>query len=531
VAKTPLPVATNEARPASSDSSEWGVSPGDQLGRYRLVRELGRGANGQVWEAHDPTLDVHVAIKVLSKDSSARGTERLVREARAAARLRHHAIVRATDFGAHEGRPYLVLEHLVGETLENRVRRRGPLAAIEGVRQMLPLLDALHFAHEGGIVHRDVKPDNIFLAEESGRPGLPCPKLLDFGVAVDTRGSEPRLTSGGALIGTPAFMSPEQASGRRDIDRRADVWAMAVTYYECISGREAFRCSDLADLLEQVMTATPVTFAGLSGADEALFTIFRRALAKDREERFPTARSFGNALARWLVTQGVADDCNGRSLTAGWTVGEDELANAGVDVASLDTLPVPMRAPSLHDMRVSAYSIPTPAELAASPARPTPPDQWPQRMRTDGVESLSPVTGTHGTRDEEQVVPDRGTASSLSSLGTRRLFVAGASMFAAAFTLAAAFLPGLGFAQRPTPDSTVFAAPAATATQEIAPVPLEIASADLPVVDRVVVGPATSVAPASSRAGGTAKRPASSASSQATKRGLTWPTPRGKSHR
>jgi eukaryotic-like serine/threonine-protein kinase len=287
------------------------------LGRYRLVRELGRGANGQVWEALDPALDVRVAIKVLATDSSPKSTERLLREARAAARLRHEAIVRATDFGAHEGRPFLVLEHLEGQTLEAYVRSNGPLDAVDAARLMLPLLDGLETAHAAGVVHRDIKPDNIFLT--STATGI-LPKLLDFGVAVDLRGSDERLTAGGTLIGTPAFMSPEQALGRADIDGRADVWGMAVTFYECISQREAFPCTDLADLLNKVLTAMPPSFVGASGADDALFALFERALAKAREDRFPSARAFGEALAFWLSGHGVAEDCNGRSLSATWGV-------------------------------------------------------------------------------------------------------------------------------------------------------------------------------------------------------------------
>jgi eukaryotic-like serine/threonine-protein kinase len=317
------PVAS-AAPPAVSASSaldpapEWGVFEGDVLGRYRLVRELGRGANGQVWEALDPALDVRVAIKVLATDSSPKSTERLLREARAAARLRHEAIVRATDFGAHDGRPYLVLEHLEGQTLEAYVRGNGAIDAIDAARLMLPLLDGLDTAHRAGVVHRDIKPDNIFLT--STATGI-LPKLLDFGVAVDIRGAEDRLTAGGTLIGTPAFMSPEQALGRADVDGRADVWGMAVTFYECISQREAFPCTDLADLLNKVLTVMPPSFAGISGADDALFELFERALAKDREERFPSARAFGEALAAWLSGHGIAEDCNGRSLAATWGAG------------------------------------------------------------------------------------------------------------------------------------------------------------------------------------------------------------------
>ncbi|HTJ81695.1 MAG TPA: serine/threonine-protein kinase, partial [Polyangiaceae bacterium] len=187
---------------------------GDLLsGKYRLVRALGQGGMGSVWAAHNEALDVEVAIKVIRADVrgivDAHVAERLLREARAAAQLRHPAIVRIMDFGKTEGGdPFIVMELLKGDDLAVHLERGGRMSPVNAVRTLLPIAHAMVAAHERRIVHRDLKPENIVLAVQDDDSLQP--KLIDFGVAKHEKGPSARITSAGSLLGSPGYMSPEQ---------------------------------------------------------------------------------------------------------------------------------------------------------------------------------------------------------------------------------------------------------------------------------------------------------------------------------
>jgi serine/threonine protein kinase len=286
-------------------------------GRYRLESLLGKGGMGEVWTARNDTLGVRRAIKLIRADSGgAENTDRLLHEARAAARLADPAIVRVFDFGrTNWGDPFIVMEMLEGEDLMSIINRRERLSPSKAVRVLLPLIRALGAAHENGIVHRDLKPENIFLAKlDDGRVQ---PKLLDFGIAKLKNARDLRLTSAGAVIGSPLYMAPEQARGE-EVDERADIWALSVVLYEAIAGSLPFNGDDRAQVMHAAMTTEPKDLSEYGVSDGGLWPIVKRGLSRSRDDRWPNMLELGRALARWLLDSGVTDDITGASIEAGW---------------------------------------------------------------------------------------------------------------------------------------------------------------------------------------------------------------------
>jgi serine/threonine-protein kinase len=216
---------------------------------------------------------------------------------------------------SQEGEPYLALELLEGETVRT-FTGTGELTPELVVGLILPLLDALSMAHEHGIVHRDIKPDNLFVARDAR--GRVRPKVLDFGIAKSLLPQRECLTKIGTLIGTPAYMAPEQMRGDPDIDPRADLWALTVTMSELIAGFTPFAGNTVQHLIMEVLGQEPRSLLGVPGVDDELAAIIARGLAKDRNLRFPDARTMGNALALWLARRGVQEDACGTSLRTAW---------------------------------------------------------------------------------------------------------------------------------------------------------------------------------------------------------------------
>ena len=273
-------------------SSEFLELQAALAGEYSLQRELGRGGMGIVYLARDVQLDRDVAIKVLPSHlaRTAASRERFLREARTAAGLSHPHIVPIHRVGIASGFVFFVMSYVEGETLGERLRTRGPLPPAEASRVMREVAWALAYAHGRGIVHRDVKPDNILLEAGSGRA-----LVTDFGIAHG--GGDPGLdTEPGKLMGTAHFMSPEQAASE-PVDGRSDIYALGVVGYLAVSGRLPFEASNLPALLvrQATETAPSVTHAA-PGLPSALGTAIDRCLARDPEDRFPDGEALAAAL-------------------------------------------------------------------------------------------------------------------------------------------------------------------------------------------------------------------------------------------
>jgi hypothetical protein len=276
-------------------------------GRYRLLHLLGEGAMGAVYEADDVVSARRVALKVLHLRfaRSAEAVGRFTREARAAASIGHPHIVAVTDFGAYEERPFLVMELLRGETLGERVARELTLAPADACAVVGQVLSALAAAHAIGVVHRDLKPDNVFLCEGSG-----AVKLLDFGVSKFHPPGEGAalVTQDGVPIGTPSYMAPEQWTGQRDVDLRADLYAMGAMLYELLTGALPFEARSTGQLYGVVVHGTAAPRAPsevVPDVPAALDAVVLRAVSRDRALRFQTAEDFLDALRPFGATAAV----------------------------------------------------------------------------------------------------------------------------------------------------------------------------------------------------------------------------------
>jgi eukaryotic-like serine/threonine-protein kinase len=266
-----------------------GFLTGKRLGHFRIEAELGRGGMGVVYAAHDEKLGRSVALKVLAEErASDEGRRaRFLREARAAAAISHPNLASIYEVGHADGHAYIVMELVKGETLRKRLAR-GPIPVAEAVRIAVDASRALGKAHEAGLVHRDIKPDNVMLTEEG------YVKVLDFGLAkqlVSGAVSVDTITETGRIVGTPSYMSPEQAHGM-EIDARADVFSLGVVMHEMIAGRRPFGGRSATEILVAVSRDLPAPLH----APAALRRIISRCLEKDPEKRLPSAVVLGRQL-------------------------------------------------------------------------------------------------------------------------------------------------------------------------------------------------------------------------------------------
>jgi serine/threonine-protein kinase len=283
---------------------------------------------GDVWLARNEALDIDVAVKLLRKEAEGPDAgSRFLREARAAARLTHPATVRIFDFGIAEGgEPFIVMERLIGEDLATLLQRRGRFPAIHAVRTILPIVHALASAHAKGVIHRDLKPENVFLARADG--DRIEPKVVDFGVAKLDLPKELSLTKNGVLLGSPAYMPPEQAQGT-GVDHRADIWSLAVVLYEMVAGVRPFDGKTHNAVLIAIGRDEPRPITDLSAGDEDLWNIVAKGLCKDRRQRWESMRAFGEALAGWAIARGASEDITGHAIEATWRDSSDEVVTFG----------------------------------------------------------------------------------------------------------------------------------------------------------------------------------------------------------
>ncbi len=252
----------------------------ERIGKYEIRGELGKGGFGQVYLGFDPTVGRLVAIKVLSAGGDSSMLIRFRTEASAAGNLHHKNIVTVHDFGEDRGMFFLVMEYLDGRDLQHVIANAGTLPLIEKMRIMSQVAEGLHCAHQGGVVHRDVKPANVMLLRDG------VVKIMDFGIARLTGESSARLTQTGYLIGTISYMAPEQLRGG-EADALCDIWAYGIIYYELLTGKNPFHGPDPASAMFRITSVEPEGVRSLSPAcPEELENVIRRLLAKDRENRY-----------------------------------------------------------------------------------------------------------------------------------------------------------------------------------------------------------------------------------------------------
>jgi serine/threonine protein kinase len=350
MSSTPGPVVrsgrgSNPPDPATGAATDIGAEPAaaapattfDSIvgatlaGRYEVTRKVGEGGMGAVYEARHAKIGKRVAIKVLLDKyvQKADVVARLQQEARMASSIGHENIVDITDFGeTDDGRTFVVMEFLEGESLAGVIDREGALPPPRAVSITRQVASALGAAHDKGIIHRDVKPENIFIVRRGDKDFV---KVVDFGISKAMKpaepededgtrrpGSSPRLTQTGMVLGTPLYMSPEQARGEDDLDHRIDIYALGIILYEMLTGEVPFHGTNYLNIISQVLSQDPRPPSRVRpdlGISPALEGVVAKAMAKDRAVRYPTMVLLDQDLAK--IEAGVA-------VRAGTGTGEHE---------------------------------------------------------------------------------------------------------------------------------------------------------------------------------------------------------------
>ncbi len=317
------------------------------IGRYEVIERVGRGGMGVLYRGRDPVLEREVAIKVMagdfSTDESARS--RFFREARAAARLQHRNIVTIYEFADDNGNPYIAMEFLRGQSLSQRLQTGTPLTLVQKLDVVTQLLTGLHYAHEQGIIHRDVKPPNIWLNDDG------TVKLLDFGIAKIAAST---MTSAGSVLGSAFYMAPEQVAGR-EVDGRADVFATGVVLYELLSQHRPFEAESPTAVMMKIINEDPQPLTKFCpDLPPALIAAVMKALQKEPAHRFPHAGDFGAEL---------------KLLRLAAERGSDTLVTESPDLAQTIFIPPTMAgsSPSMPSPALQAASLPAhdPAGMAS----------------------------------------------------------------------------------------------------------------------------------------------------------------------
>jgi len=321
-------------------------TPGENVGAYRVVEQLGSGGMATVYKAYHAALDRYVALKVMHPafKGDANFLARFQREARVVAKLEHPNIVPVYDFSEHKGSPYLVMRFVEGETLKARLEQ-GQLSLPEILDVIRPMGEALNYAHEQGVLHRDIKPSNVILSDD-GRVFL-----TDFGLARIVQAGESSLTRD-AMVGTPYYISPEQAIGKSELDARTDIYSFGVVLYELFTGRVPFQSdTPFAVIHDHIYTPLPLPTSVNPNLPPALETMLLKALAKEPDDRYASALELVTAVEQ--VVTGVVAIPPARPASAPTAV-------------SRETVPSQPRAPELT---AQPQPEPTPAPAARTERR------------------------------------------------------------------------------------------------------------------------------------------------------------------
>ncbi len=296
-------VSNRNLRPVSSreEKTVMPVRTHDVLlGRYKLLEKIGEGGMGTVYLAHDQELDRQVAVKLLASNlvNDDEVVERFEREARLTAKLDHPNIVPIYDVGRHEGRPFIVMKVLAGDTLAGLLRSKGGLTSDETQKLLKQVAAGLDYIHRQGFIHRDIKAGNIFVAPDGHAT------ILDFGI-LRPKSATQGLTRTGMVMGTPHYMAPEQAMGLKDVDHRVDIYALAVVLFECLTGTLPFEAdSELRLIQMQAHSPPPDIIDRAPWIPRPVADVVRRALAKRPEERFNSGTELVKALEEAYRTSG-----------------------------------------------------------------------------------------------------------------------------------------------------------------------------------------------------------------------------------
>jgi serine/threonine-protein kinase len=287
------------------------MTPGIVVGgKYRLVRLLGQGAMGEVWAAVNEATGGEAALKLLSRPREEL-RHRLLREARACGKLRHRNIIDVHDVGeTDEGEPFLVMALLNGETLADLLDRKRRLEPPRAAQIARDIARALAAAHKVGVVHRDLKPANVFLHREEGGDDI-IVKVLDFGVSKDLEQSDGLMTVAGATVGSPAYMSPEQARSAQDLDHRTDLWSLGVVLFEMLTGKRPFEGDAHQVLAKIAFGPIPHVAQYVRNVEPELAALVARCLEREREKRFDAAEDLATALERFARTDAPAPASSG----------------------------------------------------------------------------------------------------------------------------------------------------------------------------------------------------------------------------
>jgi len=409
-----VPIFTNEERLGTT-----------LAGRYRLESILGEGGMGVVFAAHDERSGGHVAIKLIRPEhmQNRQVAKRFLREARAALALDHPNVVDVYATGMEEdGTTYMILELLHGESLAARLDRKVVLELETTLRLMLPVIDALAFAHSEGIVHRDIKPDNIFLARDES--GETVPKVLDFGIAkTRSLGSATTFqTQTGAVMGTPRYMAPEQARGDKRAGASIDQWAVGVILYECLSGRVPMTADQPAVMLARLLTErAPPLQSVASDVPTPIAEVVDRALKSEIAERHPSISKLADALRAAAEEVGIALGPSRHSVT-GLSApppppakrDHSHFHTSGATVAKAPTLPADVAemsetgVPHFDGERLEA-EVPDPAPVATATLVP--------------IATATPVSARASVERSRPSMPRWGIAGALLVLAAGATFI------------------------------------------------------------------------------------------------------------